>query len=1081
MFLARYLYIMFFLFSAMSYGQLSDFNFNVVAIDETCNNNGSLQMTVSNTSPGAEIIYQLYLAPDFANDIGATATSGFSGLAAGTYRIVATQAANGTSNSKQVDKTINDLKQVLDYEIDDTTATDCDTTATLVVNVLSGNPTLYEIFDGPEIRPVQTSNQFSGLASGTYTIRVFDDCGDALSKAYTFFLGNNDLSISAPILPSVYSSCTSVEITNQVSSVSNAPILYPLTIEYTIFAPDGTVAQNFTQNLTSGPEDVLELTQTIDLFGNQLFSIKIEITDNCNRTFIEDFEIDPNPKLSFLSHEADCGELFFEIVITNYFPPFTLNFTEPVEFNPTTFNPNYPGPYNDDTIFFGDLENPVPFGNYKVSAQDACGRTKNLSFSLTKKLVKPAVTTSNLGCASEFGKVRIQIPGREIVSIFITEAPVAYSPTLPSNVMTFVDAEGMFINNNLPIGVYNFTIVDSCGDEYEKEVSVPAFVFGPLVADTKPNCNAISGGVKLTTTNGKLVTVHIVTAPPTFMQSLPYDISFNINAGGILYMTDLPAGMYSFEAVDACGFALDASIEVNGYNSNSNGFLLNRKCGSFDITIEDTDESVTGKTYWLQKFFPATNTWGHPTTGATFTPGSIPNATTGKGLANLNTLLNVFYTGDFRIIKVFETYNNGSAGGKCTDLYVEFTIASELVIVGAYNLNCNDIGASNDIVLDVFGVAPFQFKITSPIVVDNGPSAAFYDLPVGVFNFQVMDDCGNIKNTTVEVGTLLPLARANKPQSMLVCRNDGVQFGIFPLVDQKAQILGVQNPNSYNVTFHLSQEAADSGQNPLPDGYTNISNPQTIFARVQHKVILGCYATTSFNIFAGITPVLDPVGDFFICEGYNRMLTAQAGFSGYLWSTGETTQSIIISEAGTYTVTVQNVYEDISCTNSIDYVVTASAKAQIEVINTSDWSSESNAAEIIVTGIGDYTYSLDGINFQTSNTFSELRSGLYTVYVKDENGCGIAEEIFVLINYPKFFTPNGDGYNDYWNISLSSYEPNMNVDVFDRFGKFIIKLKGGELGWDGTYNGNPMPSTDYWFVVTREDGTVHREHFSLKR
>ena len=1065
----------------MSYGQLNDFNFNVVAIDETCTNNGSLQLTVSNTSPGAEIIYQLFLAPDFANEIGSTATAAFSGLAAGTYRIVATQSLNGTSNFKQVDKTINDLLQVLDYEIEDTTTTDCDITATLVVNVLSGNPTLYEIIDGPEIRPVQTSNQFLGLASGTYTIRVFDDCGDALSKAYTFFLGNNDLGISAPFLPSVYNSCTSVEIKNQVTSASSAPILYPLTIEYTIFAPDGTVAQNFTQILNSGPADVLQLTQNIALFGNQLFNIKIEVIDNCNHTFIETFEIDPNPKLSFQQHLADCGEVFFEIIITNYLPPFTLNFTEPVGFNPTIFNPIYPGPYNDDTIFFGDLNNPVPFGNYKVVAQDACGRTKNLNFSLTKKLLKPAVTTSNLGCASEFGKIRIQIPDREIVSIFITVAPVAYNQTLPSNVLNFVNADGIFINNNLPVGTYKFTIIDSCGDEYEKEVIVPAFVFGPLVATTKPNCNAISGGVKLSTTNGKLVTVKIVTAPPTFMQNLPFDISGNIDANGILYMTNLPAGMYGFEAVDICGFALETSIQINGYNSNSNGFLLNRKCGSFDITIADTDDTVTGKTFWLQKFFPATNTWGHPTTGVAFTTGGVPNATTAKELANSNTLLNVFYTGDFRIIKVFETYNNGSAGGKCTDLYVEFTIASELVIAGAYNLNCNNTGDANDIVLDAFGAEPFQFKITAPIVIDNGASNVFYNLPSGVFNFQVIDNCGNIKNTTVEVGTLLPLARANKPSSMLVCRNDGIQYGIFPLIDQKIEILGNQNPNNYNVTFHLSQAAADTGVNPLPDGYTNISNPQTIFARVQHKVITGCYATTSFNIFAGITPVLAPVGTYFICDGYNKMLTAQSGFAGYLWSTGETTQSIIISQPGTYTVTVQNVYDGISCDNAIDYVVTASEIATIETIITSDWSSVNNSAEIIVTGIGDYTYSLDNVNYQTSNTFTDLRSGIYTVYVKDENGCGIAKDIFVLINYPKYFTPNGDGYNDYWNISFSNYEPNMNVDIFDRFGKFIIRLKGGEQGWDGTYNGYPMPSTDYWFVVTREDGTMHREHFSLKR
>ena len=79
------------------------------------------------------------------------------------------------------------------------------------------------------------------------------------------------------------------------------------------------------------------------------------------------------------------------------------------------------------------------------------------------------------------------------------------------------------------------------------------------------------------------------------------------------------------------------------------------------------------------------------------------------------------------------------------------------------------------------------------------------------------------------------------------------------------------------------------------------------------------------------------------------------------------------------------------------------------------------------------------------------------------------------------FTPNGDGYNDTWQIKFSNAEPKLNVDIFDRYGKFIIRLKGGEVGWDGTYNGHELFSTDYWFVVTREDGKVYRGHFSLKR
>ncbi|WP_026989915.1 T9SS type B sorting domain-containing protein, partial [Flavobacterium subsaxonicum] len=94
-----------------------------------------------------------------------------------------------------------------------------------------------------------------------------------------------------------------------------------------------------------------------------------------------------------------------------------------------------------------------------------------------------------------------------------------------------------------------------------------------------------------------------------------------------------------------------------------------------------------------------------------------------------------------------------------------------------------------------------------------------------------------------------------------------------------------------------------------------------------------------------------------------------------------------------------------------------------------------------------------------------------------------------IIDYPHFFTPNGDGYHDTWNIvGLKNY-PEARIFIFDRYGKLLKQLSpesdvnDGE-GWDGTYNGQPVPADDYWFTVTYPDGNVTKEfkaHFSLKR
>lgn len=1069
-------------FSVSSYGQLNDFIITAEVTDEICTNNGTITLNAVNVTPGATVVYRLYLAPDFTTSISETTGNSFSGLAGGNYRVVATQSLGDLSNTATINEVIENLVEDLDFEITDSSGEDCELTAQLVVNVLSGNAALYEIFQGPVIRPLQSSNVFEDLPSGEYIVRVFDECGDALSKSYTLVIGSSSISISPPELPDIYSSCTTLEIQNQITTSSSA-FLYPLTVNYTVFAPDGSESQNYSQIFTSGDATTINLIQEVTIFGNQLFSIEIEVIDKCNNIATATFQVNPNPKLSIAKFQDPCGRPYFELIITNYLPPFGINFTQPSDFNPLLFNTQYPGPYTSSTVPFGDEENTVPFGDYQVAAVDSCGRFATLSFSFQELPLEPTISAANNGCNSNFGSLTISIPNNgEIVAISIVSAPPAYQGSLPVNVFDSVNSNGVYQGLNLPVGEYGLIVLDNCDNEYDIIAVIPEFVMGDVVATTRPSCSAIFGAVKLSSQNGALTTVSIINAPLSYTQTqtLPFNVSSNIS-GGNFYMTGLPVGSYTFNTVDVCGFTSQVDVQIVGYNSISNGFTLNRKCGAFDIIMADSDDSITGKTFWFQRFYPATNTWGHPLTAAPFTEGTIPTTTNSIQLINNATLFNIFVTGNFRIIKVFDTYNNGSENGKCTDIYAEFVVLAELFISGVYNLNCVGGMSANDVVLDVIGVEPIEYQITQPYFLDNGNNNVFTNLAPGIYNILATDFCGNIKNISVEISTLLPLARASQPQNLVECRDDGVESGTFALVNQTPQILGNQIPANYLVTYHLTQQDANSGANPLPDGYTNISNPQTIYARVEHRSIKLCYATTSFEIVVGTVPDLAPDSELFICDGFIKKLEADPGFDAYEWSTGATTESIIVNAPGTYSVIVKNVYGEFSCDATRNFVVTTSGPATIDAIETSDWSSTNNSATIIVSGKGTYVYSLDNINFQTSNTFTNLLTGFYTVYVKDINGCGTVEGEFALLNYPKYFTPNGDGYNDTWHIQFSSYEPALNVDIFDRFGKFIIRLKGGEGGWDGTYNGHELFSTDYWFVATRQDGRIYRGHFSLKR
>ena len=115
--------------------------------------------------------------------------------------------------------------------------------------------------------------------------------------------------------------------------------------------------------------------------------------------------------------------------------------------------------------------------------------------------------------------------------------------------------------------------------------------------------------------------------------------------------------------------------------------------------------------------------------------------------------------------------------------------------------------------------------------------------------------------------------------------------------------------------------------------------------------------------------------------------------------------------------------------------------------------------------------------------FTGVIPGLYTAYVRDKNECGITNENISVIGFPNFFTPNSDGFNDSWHVYGINTPKQVNsiVNIFDRYGKLLIQLNPFGNGWDGTFNGQKMPSSDYWFYVKLIDNRIFKGHFSLKR
>ena len=201
----------------------------------------------------------------------------------------------------------------------------------------------------------------------------------------------------------------------------------------------------------------------------------------------------------------------------------------------------------------------------------------------------------------------------------------------------------------------------------------------------------------------------------------------------------------------------------------------------------------------------------------------------------------------------------------------------------------------------------------------------------------------------------------------------------------------------------------------------------------------------------------------------------------YQWSTGEDTATIEVDAPGSYTVRIFNTngcFKDRTITVLASNIATIT---NIEVIDT----SQNNSITVFVSGEGDYEYAIDNSNgpYQDSNVFEDIQPGLYTIYVRDKNNCGITEDLVSVIGFPKFFTPNNDGDFDFWQVYgiNNQFQANSSIIIFDRQGKLLAELDPLGPGWDGTYNGAKMPTSDYWFKVQLEDGRTFTSHFTLKR
>jgi len=226
----------------------------------------------------------------------------------------------------------------------------------------------------------------------------------------------------------------------------------------------------------------------------------------------------------------------------------------------------------------------------------------------------------------------------------------------------------------------------------------------------------------------------------------------------------------------------------------------------------------------------------------------------------------------------------------------------------------------------------------------------------------------------------------------------------------------------------------------------------------------GCKTSVSLTVTV-VPAIVSSLHDIQICEGQKGILDAGAGPNyTYKWSTGETTQTINVSQNGVYTVTIDNGVCSKVYTAEVHYT---------KVPDIIDIAYKDNTLSIKVQNNENLAlqYSIDdGVTWQDSNIFyNVLKNTEYTIRVRNIRTLCDASVLYYTFMLPNVITPEGDGHNDVFSFEGISKFKSFSATIFDRYGQQLFKATSQKPVWDGKYLGRVIPTATYWYIASWED------------
>ena len=422
------------------------------------------------------------------------------------------------------------------------------------------------------------------------------------------------------------------------------------------------------------------------------------------------------------------------------------------------------------------------------------------------------------------------------------------------------------------------------------------------------------------------------------------------------------------------------------------------------------------------------------------------------------------------------------------------------------------------------GTGSYTYSITPQAGTFSGTNM-FVNLPKGQYTIQVKDaviGCEVSERITIEEPDVLKLGVVKTVTETCYQQSDGqlefmIQGGRAPysyeLKDSQGNVIDTRMGIATGTTVSRTNMAPGTYSLVFRDGNCSQTQNITIAAApsLQATATVGfecsTVSTTSSNPYIQITLARDNSDGLISSQTLSYSINGEPikPFVGYVDGNLQVLRTRNIENNGIYTIMI--FYRPLGmtslCSSTLAGTVSVTRYPGLEILDKTD-PREINKVRVKVVGgnpyMGDTPYSItfngsyengeSEYMLKPTDPTSRVVNGrifkLVVVEAIDANNCSSTltiEKEYMKSVPPDFFTPNGDGQNDGWDPDIYRSYPNLTVDIYDRYGRYIKTLRSGQV-WDGRYEGKEMPSGDYWYILRThedEDQQEYMGHFTLYR